>query len=123
MSVTTTSNVSTQSVIRLLADYELTHSEGEQAPADTSVNERPRATSESNPAWWPTDHHGIPPHRPIDYTLDHEQRPWAASPIETAFVMTLLNGVGIVACISKVWRQTGGRINDNIFRFSIGGER
>ena len=139
MSVTTTSNVTTQGVIRLLADYELTHSGDDQGAADPRVNARQRAPTRSNPGWWPTDHYGIPPHRPIDHTLDREQRPWGASPVEVAFVWTMINGVGIVAvsdtaprddgqglraqCVSKVWRQTGGRINDGMFRFSIGGER
>lgn len=97
--MTTTSNVTTQNVVRLLADYELTHTgdDDDAAAGDSSVNERQPASTLSNPSWWPTDHHGIPPHRPIDYNLDREQRPWGGSPVGNAFAWTLLNGVGIVA--------------------------
>lgn len=97
MSVTTTASTTTQGVIRLLADYDLTHSGDEDGTVDASLNERPTAPTRSNPSWWPTDQNGIPPYRPIDYNLDREQRPWAGSPAESAFAWTLLNGVGIVS--------------------------
>jgi hypothetical protein len=143
MSVTTTANTTTQSILHVLADYELTHSgEGQQTSAVEPPN--PRNTNEEraeNPEWWPEDYNAIPPYRPINYNLDRESRPWAQPGIETAFVWTMLNGVGVVSVssskfcqlspstpdttqfCSKAWRQTGGRLNDRIFRFSIGGER
>jgi hypothetical protein len=97
MSVTTTENPVTQTLGRLLTDYDLTHSE--QAPElDASPNVR-HSTQEqpSNPAWWPTHHNDIPVYRPIDRNLDTEQRPWGSSPAESVFVWTMLQGVGIVA--------------------------
>lgn len=106
MSVTTTSNVTTQGVVRLLADYELTHT-GDDEAADSSLNERQRVSTLSNPGWWPTDHHGIPPHRPIDYNIDREQRPWGGSPVGDVFAWTLLNGVGIVAVCEVMLGEEG----------------
>ncbi|KIW07199.1 uncharacterized protein PV09_02065 [Verruconis gallopava] len=127
MSETTTTATITarQPVLQVLADYELTHT-GEEAQNSTdALSNSPSETNEikENPDWWPEDYNAIPPYRPINYHLDRESRPWAQPGIETAFVWTMLNGVGIIAFSSKVWRQTGGRLNDKIFRFSIGGER
>ncbi|KAJ9653754.1 hypothetical protein H2198_007101 [Neophaeococcomyces mojaviensis] len=124
MSVTTTSNTTTQSVLKVLADYELTHSGNDtdgtvEAPNPRLVDQETR----QNPDWWTRDYNGVPPYRPINYDLDHELRPWARPGIETAFVWTMLNGVGVVAATARLWRNTGGRLNDTIFRFSIGGER
>ena len=99
MSVTTTANTTTQSVLHLLADYELTHS-GDDIEVNAADPPNPRSRNEAreqNPDWWPEDYRGIPAHRPIDYNLDRESRPWANPGIETAFVWTMLNGVGIIA--------------------------
>lgn len=124
MSVTTTANRTTQSILTLLADYELTHSGDEQNGVIEPPNERSKTEdTRQNPEGWRDDYDGVPPYRPINHDLDREQRPWARPGIETAFVWTMLNGVGVVASTSRVWRLTGGRINDKIFRFSIGGER
>lgn len=107
MSVTTTANPISQSVLTILADYELTHSGNEttegtvEAPNPRSVEEE---TSSSNPDWWTRDYNGVPPHRPINYNLDREQRPWARPGIETAFVWVMLNGVGAVAVSNSVLR-------------------
>lgn len=127
MSVTTTANPVAQSVLRILADYELTHS-GDNESTDGEVkppNHRSQEaeTSTENPDSWPTEYSGIPPHRPINYNLDHESRPWGSNGVETVFVVMMLNGVGLVAAAARSWRLTGGRLNDKIFRFSIGGER
>jgi hypothetical protein len=99
MSVTTTANVTTQQILHVLADYELTHSGEEER---NGIVEPPNKRSETeetapNPEWWPEDYHYIPSYRPINYHLDREIRPWAQPGVETAFVWTMLNGVGIVA--------------------------
>ena len=102
MSVTTAANTTTQSVLHLLADYELTHS-GEEPTGSVPEPPNPRSRSEDsdqNPDWWPENYHGIPAHRPINYNLDRESRPWAQPGVETAFVWTMLNGVGIIAVCS-----------------------
>ncbi|KAK5069239.1 hypothetical protein LTR64_008606 [Lithohypha guttulata] len=124
MSATTTANTRTQAVLNLLADYELTHSGHDttgvvEPPNPRSVEDETR----QNPDFWTRDYHGVPPYRPINYELDYDARPWARPGVETAFVWVMLNGVGIVAATARLWRNTGGRLNDKIFRFSIGGER
>lgn len=99
MSVTTTANTTTQAVLHVLADYELTHS-GEQPQSSTVESPNARSAKEEeaeNPDWWPNDYNAIPQYRPINYNLDRESRPWAQPGIETAFVWTMLNGVGIVS--------------------------
>jgi hypothetical protein len=75
-------------VLRLLADYELTHSGDEDAPR-APPNPQPDFVT-SNPSWWPTDYNDIPPYRPVNYSLDRDQRPWARPGIETAFAFTML---------------------------------
>lgn len=99
MSVTTTANKTTQSVLHLLADYELTHSGNEDQLTEVEEpNTRSRIeTDAQNPSWWMMDYHGVPAYRPINYNLDRESRPWAQPGIETAFVWTMLNGVGLIA--------------------------
>lgn len=94
---TTTTETTTLSpaVLRLLADYELTHT-GEEGQPPSPPNNRSEPVVQ-NPSWWPTNYDGIPPYRPIDYNLDRDQRPWARPGIETAFAFTMLNGVGVVA--------------------------
>lgn len=39
----------------------------------------------------------VPPYRPIDYSLDQQQRPWGSNGLETAFVYNMFTGVWIVA--------------------------
>ena len=98
MSVTTTANPATQTVFRLLADYELKHSGDEDlAPQNIgTLNPRP-APDVQNPEGWTDNYNGVPPYRPINYNLDREQRPWGRPGAETPFVMVMLNGVGVVA--------------------------
>lgn len=103
MSVTTTANPAAQSVLRALADYELTHSEPQSRnPEDVGTLNRRSQSAETkpNPEGWPDDYQGVPAYRPINYELDREQRPWAQPGIETAFVWTMLNGVGCVSVCS-----------------------
>ena len=109
MSVTTTSNTTTQSVLNLLADYEVTHSGDDTDATVEAPNPRPSAEeARQNPDWWTRDHNDVPTYRPINYSLDRELRPWARPGIETAFVSTMLSGVGIVAVGSfldmEFWR-------------------
>jgi hypothetical protein len=103
MSVTTTANTTTQSILHVLADYELTHSgEDQQFAVIEPPNERSKEEEETeNPDWWPNNYNGIPAYRPINYNLDRESRPWAQPGVETVFVWTMLNGVGIVSVRSE----------------------
>lgn len=94
MSVTTTQNPVTGSVLQVLADYDLHHSgDPAQPQAAGRPNERP-APAISNPDWWPSDHNRMPAHRPINRNLVLEQRPDGVNAIERLFIFTMLNGCG-----------------------------
>lgn len=94
MSVTTTANPSTYSLVATLADYELHHSE---EGIDTSLNPRHGPTRSSNPPTWPTSHRRVPAYRPIDTELDQSQRRVYLNNIERAFVGVMFTGVFIEA--------------------------
>jgi len=124
MSVTTRTNVVSQSALQLLADYELHHS-GDPETQGTVASPNPRTdlgAVSTNPPSWPTDHRRIPPYRPIDYNLDLEQRPGGLHFVESVFIATMLNGVRLNANMSRLWAATAGRLNDRIFYYKIGGE-
>ena len=127
MSVTTTANTTTQTVFRVLQDYELTHSEepNTEDPNPQTASLNPRDEITSNPEYWPTDYNGVPPHRPINYNLDRESRPWGSNGIESTFVSVMLNGVGAVAAVARSWRVTLGTDGLGVkdIKYSIGGER
>lgn len=141
MSVTTTQNPVTGSVLQVLADYDLHHSGDPAQPREAdNPNQRPQPAA-NNPDWWPSNYNRIPPHRPINRNLDLEQRPGGVNIIERTFIFTMLNGCGINAvCLQRaeayklfvtdvtqnaaqLWRTTGGRLNDKLFYYKIGGEK
>ena len=41
---------------------------------------------------------------------------------ERAFITLMFLGVWEQSMASRIWRATGGRLNDSYFRFKIGGE-
>ncbi|KAJ5772658.1 hypothetical protein N7520_003187 [Penicillium odoratum] len=111
MSVTTTSTATSLSV---LADYELHHSE----ERSTSTP----APSVSQPVDWPTDHRRMPAYRPANHHLDYNERTAGTSVPEFVFIQVMLHGVWLNAAASRLWRFTGGRINNKIFHYEVGGE-
>ncbi|KAL6243408.1 hypothetical protein RBB50_009400 [Rhinocladiella similis] len=127
MSVTTTSNVVSTNVLHLLADYEI-HQTGtpESAshpnPQPVELNTGSDRQSDNNPPWWDRNHRRVPPYRPLNQNLDLEERPDGINTVERLFIFTMLNGVGINAGIARLWRLSGGRFKDRIFRYRIGGE-
>lgn len=95
MSVTTTENPVSQTVLHLLTDYELHHSgDATIAGAVEEPNSRELPTSE-NPEWWPTNYRRIPDHRPINRHLDKSLRPGGTDPVEVWFIFTMLAGVAL----------------------------
>lgn len=113
MSVTTTTtvrstgdqeNVSYGS-LRLLGDYELTHTGQEttaQATHEVTQNPTPYVATqntrddmslEQNPSDWPTDYRRMPPQRPIQRDLDFGVRPAGMNTGEFVFIQVMLNGV------------------------------
>ena len=97
MSVTTSTNTVSGSVLQVLADYDLHHS-GDPLNPSTPAPPNPAPTVEvSNPASWPNDHNRVPPYRPINYNLDMELRPGGANIPDEIFIGTLINGVRLNA--------------------------
>ncbi|KAJ5216567.1 uncharacterized protein N7498_002974 [Penicillium cinerascens] len=117
MSITvTTTNTTSLSV---LADYEVHHSGAEDALA---LNQSSQPQQNSLPTW-PTHHRRIPAYRPTNRELDYTQRPAGnGNPAEYAFIQIMLHGVWLNASAARLWRFTGGRINDKIFHYQVGGE-
>lgn len=101
MSVTTTENPATHTLLRTLADYDLHHSGSPTTPKPAPPpnaqpsTDSPEVTSSSanNPDWWPEDYRRIPDYRPANPNLDREQRPDGVNAIERAFISTMFLGV------------------------------
>ncbi|KAL4775910.1 hypothetical protein BDW60DRAFT_203764 [Aspergillus nidulans var. acristatus] len=121
MSSTTTTTAPTLS---LLADYELHHSTPSPSASSSSPpqSQSPAPVQQANPVNWPTHHRRIPPYRPINRNLDFAERSAGSSVPEYIFIQAMLHGVWLNASIAQLWRATGGRINDRIFRYDVGGE-
>ncbi|KAL3490491.1 hypothetical protein BJX62DRAFT_238127 [Aspergillus germanicus] len=120
---TTTTNTTTNNTLSILADYELHHSGSESASSQNAHSFSPSpSTSSSQPANWPTNHRRVPPHRPVNRNLDRAERAAGSNVPEYIFIQSMLHGVWLNASVSRLWRFTGGRINDRIFRYDVGGE-
>ncbi|RAK97978.1 uncharacterized protein BO80DRAFT_467423 [Aspergillus ibericus CBS 121593] len=120
MSTTTTTTTTHTSTLSILSDYEIHHTGSETQP-------QPQAPSTSTPAVsqpvdWPSNYRRVPPYRPANRNLDYDERAAGASPAEYVFIQSMLHGVWLNAAVSRLWRFTGGRINDKIFHYEIGGE-
>ncbi|KAJ0414602.1 hypothetical protein BJY00DRAFT_318686 [Aspergillus carlsbadensis] len=118
---TTTTNTTTNNTLSILADYELHHS-GPESTASQNAHPSSPSPSSSQPANWPTDHRRVPPHRPVNRNLDRAERAAGSNVPEYIFIQSMLHGVWLNASVSRLWRFTGGRINDRIFRYDVGGE-
>lgn len=101
MSVATTENPITHTLLRTLADYDVHHSGSpanpQPAPApnvhapQTSPEVASRSTN--NPEGWPGNYRRVPDYRPADPNLDLEQRPNGINGFERAFISTMFLGV------------------------------
>ncbi|PYH80124.1 hypothetical protein BO82DRAFT_241437, partial [Aspergillus uvarum CBS 121591] len=118
---TTTTTASTRvGTLSVLSDYELHHS-GEATPS-SSLESTSNTTQPAQPANWPTDHRRVPAYRPANRELNLSERQAGANRAEFVFIQTMLHGVWLNAVVSRVWHATGGKINDKIFHYEIGGE-
>ncbi|KAJ5372048.1 hypothetical protein N7517_004054 [Penicillium concentricum] len=118
MSMTTTTSTRTTAPFAILEGYEVHHS-GHEQPAPVIP---PSAAPANQPSNWPADHHRTPAYRPINRNLDQSQRPPGANNLERGIITVMLHGVWLNAVVSRVWRFTGGRVNDRVFHYEIGGE-
>ncbi|PYH96518.1 hypothetical protein BO71DRAFT_439476 [Aspergillus ellipticus CBS 707.79] len=120
MSTTTTTQSISTSTLSILSDYEIHHTGTETQPL--LQPQIPNSPPSSQPANWPADHRRIPPYRPVNRNLDYEQRSAGSSAGEYVFIQSMLHGVWLNASMARLWRFTGGRINDKIFHYEVGGE-
>ncbi|KAG8159254.1 hypothetical protein KVR01_010915 [Diaporthe batatas] len=124
MSVTTIDNPVTTAVSRaILQDYDI-HLTGDDTVTPPNQDSRPPqpASTAANPPGWDTQHRGVPPYRPINRELDLAQRPLGGNPVGDVFITTMFTGVFINASLRWLWANTGGRVNDKIFHYKVGGE-
>ena len=99
MSVTTSTNTVTGSVLQVLTDYDLHHSGSPRNPRRAPSSNPPQAVvpDHSNPSWWPTDHRRVPDYRPANRNLDRTLRPDGVNGAERVFIFTMLRGVQLNA--------------------------
>jgi len=99
MSVTTTANPVSGAVLQALADYDLHHSGNPEEPK-TPESPNPRSDSSRSvetPENWDTEHRRVPPYRPVDPSRLNPERPGGTNAVETVFIFTMLQGVGLIS--------------------------
>ncbi|CAD0106666.1 unnamed protein product, partial [Aureobasidium uvarum] len=122
MSVTLTENRTVYSLGRTLADYDLQHS-GEENDVSEAPNSRPAPQGAgNNPADWEDTFRRVPDYRPIDHNLDFAYRDTTQNGIERAFIWNMFNGIVLTSATNRLWRATGGKLNNTYFRWQVGGE-
>ncbi|KAG9549830.1 hypothetical protein KCU77_g14342, partial [Aureobasidium melanogenum] len=122
MSVTLTENRTVYSLGRTLADYDLQHS-GEENDVSETPNSRPAPQGAgNNPADWEDNFRRVPDYRPVDYDLDFAYRDTTQNGIERAFIWNMFSGIVLTSATNRLWRATGGKLNNTYFRWQVGGE-
>ncbi|MCJ1445192.1 MAG: hypothetical protein MMC23_005697 [Stictis urceolatum] len=100
MSVTTTQNTCTYSIVRTLADYELHHSAEEDPDQayDPEANRHPTPSSQpaENPRGWETEFRRVPQFRATNYDLEFESRNKYQNNIERFFIINMFGGIMMV---------------------------
>jgi hypothetical protein len=141
----------TLSNISLLADYQIHHSDGLSADAGYQGQSQTteQNSGQSNPESWESGYRRVPNHRPVNRELDYNERPAGINTAEYCFIQTMLQGVRLMAVrlsflclirsfslrnslwrhanirlqnLNTLWRSTGGKINNRVFHYGIGGE-
>ncbi|RNJ57251.1 hypothetical protein D7B24_006289 [Verticillium nonalfalfae] len=121
MSATITQTVSRPNHLpsRLLDDYDLHHSGKAQKNTEETT---PQGGLSAEPPHWDVPHRRVPAYRPIDTERDQSQIRVYTHPAERVFIATMFTGVFVNATAAKAWRASFGRLNENIFKYKIGGE-
>ncbi|PWY96205.1 hypothetical protein BO94DRAFT_580070 [Aspergillus sclerotioniger CBS 115572] len=117
--MSTTTTTTQTNTLSILSDYEVHHTGETHPPQSPSTS---TSTPTSQPVDWPSDYRRVPPYRPANRNLDYNERAAGSSPAEYVFIQSMLHGVWLNAAVSRLWISTGGRINDKIFHYEIGGE-
>ncbi|KAK0383842.1 hypothetical protein NLU13_9753 [Sarocladium strictum] len=126
MSTTTTTTQAQPAALQtVLQDYRLHHSEasGDAAKAESTRSSSSTATAAQPPVAWDVSHRRVPPYRPTNRDRDQAEVAVYLSGAERAFITTMFTGLFVNASTAKAWRSTVGKLNSNIFRYSVGGER
>ncbi|KAJ9144668.1 hypothetical protein NKR23_g5890 [Pleurostoma richardsiae] len=119
-STATTTRPSTGLTLQaVLADYDLHHSSG---PATSTASNESASQTRNPPAGWDDTHRRVPAHRPTNRQRDPLETRVYTSTAEQIFISVMFTGVFINSTAAKTWHRTFGRLNDNIFRYRIGGE-
>ena len=95
MSSTTTQTLTAVSTQQILKDYELHHSGGSGSAPPPNANPPPPRVQ--NPPTWDTEHHRVPPYRPVNRELDLSVRRVYTSNAERNFVSVMFTGVFLQA--------------------------
>ncbi|THX71738.1 hypothetical protein D6D05_08133 [Aureobasidium pullulans] len=115
-------NRTTYSLGRTLADYDLQHS-GEENEFTETTNSRPAPQGAgNNPADCEDNFRRVPDYRPVDHELDFAYRDTTQNGIERAFIWNMFSGIVLTSYTNRLWRATGGKLNDTYFRWQVGGE-
>ncbi|KAG9256755.1 uncharacterized protein F5Z01DRAFT_748359 [Emericellopsis atlantica] len=117
---TATVTIPERTINTILSDYELHHSQTQDAPHEALNNNRSPG-SQSTRAW-DTTHRNVPAYRPVNSDRDLSDVRVYLNNGERAFVTIMFTGLFINASAAKLWRGTFGKLNGNIFRYAVGGE-
>ncbi|KAF2214209.1 hypothetical protein CERZMDRAFT_37917 [Cercospora zeae-maydis SCOH1-5] len=130
MSVTTTDNARITTLRHTLADYELHHSQpssdqAREAPHPDERGEQQQQQQQrlDNPPGWEDRWRRVPAYQPVNPELINSGgRNEVQNEIERGFIRVMFSGVWLQSTASHVWRSTGGKFRDDIFRVKVGGE-
>jgi hypothetical protein len=115
MSVTTTANPVSATVLQALADYDLHHSGAPETPSTPSPPNQQSSPRAETPENWDTEHRRVPPFRPVDRSLLGPERPDGVNAIETTFIYLMLHGVGVVSVRHGISKFT----NTSAYQFVV----
>jgi len=71
---------------------------------------------------WPSDWRRVPPYRESSRTHRVADRAAGQTNAEGVMVVAMFTGVWFYSHVNRLWRMTGGRLDDKIMRYKVGGE-
>ncbi|KAF1816411.1 hypothetical protein P152DRAFT_446070 [Eremomyces bilateralis CBS 781.70] len=123
MSSTTAIEPAAATLMTLLRDHEVHRSRAPLTTPQSAPSLTPPVVFEAHTPTWRSDYRRVPPYRPLNRSLEHRsQRTVYQNVGEQAFVNVMLHGVWLNSNLAHLWRATGGKWNDSLFRYKIGGE-
>ncbi|OQV05159.1 hypothetical protein CLAIMM_09943 [Cladophialophora immunda] len=95
-----------------------------RGPINPPANASSTTTQEQHREWQVeaySSRRRVPGYRETNRSV-RSARPAGTSSGEEVIVGAMFLGVWVIAGVNRVWRATGGRLNDRIFRYEVGGE-